>query len=175
MKIPQNQIKTGLYTIGKEFVDKKTHEPYQGYYYELSNKYFAGKEFNNSAPEIIKVSSSNFNKLLLNKNTKTYGSLSKLSLIFTNIKFKSLPEGGEYSIQHSEGRSGDEGVFFYCKKYNSDVIKKIDEETYNSLKQDILYMTTFVGRYNGVYQTLDTADKQVPGVKDWVVSDARGY
>lgn len=171
MKVPQNIITTGKYTIGKEFIDKNTHKPYQGYYYELNNKYFIGKEFNNNAPEIIKLSSDNVNKLLLNDKIKTYGSLSKIKL--SSTKIKSQPEGGSYTIQHSKGEN-EESIFFYCKKYNEAAIKKIDEETYNLLQKDNLFATTFVGTYNNVIQNINDAEKQIPGVKDWITSDARG-
>ena len=65
MRVPANIITENKYTIGKEYIDKKTHKLYQGYYYELNNKFFAGKEFNNNAPEIIKIKSSHLIIMLL--------------------------------------------------------------------------------------------------------------
>jgi hypothetical protein len=41
-KIPANLITTG-YTSGKEFVYVSNYKPYQGYYYEINNKFFVGK------------------------------------------------------------------------------------------------------------------------------------
>ena len=60
MRVPSNLIQLGKYTIGGELVDTKTNKPYQGYYYELSGKFFPGKEFNPTAPELKKVDSNTF-------------------------------------------------------------------------------------------------------------------
>jgi hypothetical protein len=80
MRIPANIITENKYTIGKEFINRKTHKLYQGYYYELNNKFFAGKEFNNNAPELIKIKSDQVNNLLLTAATYVFGSLSKVKL-----------------------------------------------------------------------------------------------
>jgi len=53
LRIPKNQIITGKYTLGKEYVILSSYAPYQGYYYNLNGRTFAGKEFDPKAPEII--------------------------------------------------------------------------------------------------------------------------
>jgi len=77
MRIPSNIISLGKYTIGNEFVNPKTNEIYQGYYYEISNTFFIGREFRYNAPEIIKIS--NKNTLLDNPKTKTYSQISNVT------------------------------------------------------------------------------------------------
>jgi len=54
MKVPANIIET-KYTSGNEFVFSFNYKYYQGYYYELNDKIFAGKEFNINAPELVKA------------------------------------------------------------------------------------------------------------------------
>ena len=54
--------------------------------------------------------------------------------------------------------------YFYTKKYNDNLIKKIDESTYLNLQSNPLYITTYTGDYNGKFQTLDEANSQLPGL-----------
>ena len=42
MRAPSNIVTTSKYTLGKEFVLADSYKDYQGYYYEISGKYFAG-------------------------------------------------------------------------------------------------------------------------------------
>ena len=81
IRIPQNQIVTSKYTAGKEYMYKDTYREYQGYYYELNNKLFTGKEFNSNAPELILIPKNNnvlfgFNSLLTKASTYVYGKVS---------------------------------------------------------------------------------------------------
>ena len=46
MRIPANIISKDKYTIGNEYLYLDTYKEYQGFYYELSNKFFAGVDFN---------------------------------------------------------------------------------------------------------------------------------
>jgi hypothetical protein len=159
MKIPLTTIITGKYTIGKEYVILSSQAPYQGYYYELNNKTFAGKEFNTRAPEIIKITSSKFNPLLNNPSTATYAKLSKIKL--SNPKVT--------SISFDRFRK----VSFYCSKINNPtLIKEINEETYNQIKLDPLYKTTYVGTYKNKYQTIGEANTQIPGIETFILSNS---
>lgn len=45
MRVPLSKIKSGLYTQGGEYVDKKTQKPYKGYYYKLYGKFYVGKTY----------------------------------------------------------------------------------------------------------------------------------
>ena len=55
MRLPKNIISENLYTSGNEFVDATTNSLYQGYYYEINGKFYAGGTFDSKAPEIIKI------------------------------------------------------------------------------------------------------------------------
>jgi len=163
LRIPQNKIVKSKYTTGKEYMFETTYREYQGYYYELNGKLFAGKEFNSNAPILIKINSDNVNKLLTNPQTYAYGRVSGTK-VKTN-KIVSLPQsdtsslidkGGEYFLQ------------FYCSKINSNIIKSIDEQTYVNLQSNPLYKTTYIGTYNNKNQIPDDAEKQLSGIKTFL-------
>jgi hypothetical protein len=168
IRIPLNQIVTSKYTIGKEFMYESTYKEYQGFYYEFNNKFFTGREFNINSPELIKINSDNVNILKQNPKTKRYSAVSNQK-IYKENKIVSQPTGG-----NTPEANLDE-INFYCKKINTNVIKRIDGETYTLLQNNSLYQTTFVGKYNGQDQSLALAEIQIPGILDWVVSDARGF
>ena len=167
IRIPLNQIVTSKYTVGKEYLVLSTYKEYQGFYYEFNNNFFAGREFDVNSPELIKIDSDKVNPLLLNPKTSTYGKISKTNII-TN-KIISQPTGG------NPKESNLDEINFYCKKINTNVIKRIDEDTYLELQNNSLYQTTFVGKYDSRNQSLATAETQIPGISDWVVSDTRGF
>jgi hypothetical protein len=54
---PSNIILSNQYTAGNEYIYAESRQSYQGYYYELNSKFFVGKTFNSSSPELIKVNS----------------------------------------------------------------------------------------------------------------------
>jgi len=70
MRVPLSKIKSGLYTQGGEYVDKKTQKPYSGYYYNLYGKFYAGKTYNPDATpveiEVKKKGINNPNSLIYN-------------------------------------------------------------------------------------------------------------
>jgi hypothetical protein len=77
LKIPRNIIIEAKYTQGKEYMTIDTYKEYQGYYYELNDKIFAGKEFDVFAPELIRLSSNKINPLLTRLSTYAYAALSQ--------------------------------------------------------------------------------------------------
>lgn len=89
MKVPANIISENLYTIGKEFVFADSYKEYQGYYYEISDKFFAGREFNTNAPRLLKLNSDEINSLRLNPQTSTYASLKRTRI--PSSKIPSIP------------------------------------------------------------------------------------
>jgi len=88
MRVPSNMIEV-KYTSGDEFVFAFNYKYYQGYYYELNDKFFIGREFNVDAPEIIKANSKEINAALTDPKTYKYGSLSKIKP--NNSKLISIP------------------------------------------------------------------------------------
>jgi hypothetical protein len=156
MRIPANIITENKYTIGKEFINRKTHKLYQGYYYELNNKFFAGKEFNNNAPELIKIKSDQVNNLLLTAATYIFGSLSKVKL--TDQKIPSFFFKYESNIR-----------YFTAKFNEKSLIKEINEETFNQIKDNPLYISlplSYDGGFNN--NELNEAEKKIPGIKSFV-------
>jgi len=163
VKVPANIIET-KYTSGNEFVFSFNYKYYQGYYYELNGKTFSGKEFNINAPELVKADSKEINPLLTSAKTLIYGSLSKIKL--NNINVKGVVPADAHNVNIDL-------VTFYCKKINTNpiLIKQISEQTYYVLKNDPLYIVTYIGNYKGIDQSIYDASKQIPELRDWLLSD----
>ena len=164
MRIPSNIIIAESYTIGKEFIYENTYKEYQGYYYELSNKFFAGKEFNPNAPRLLKLESSEVNPLKLNPATSIYANLTKVKISnniinsFPQINSNSYDKGGEVFLK------------FYYKKNNVNpiLIKQIDEKTYFNLENDPMYQTTYIGTFKDNTITPDEAYSKMIGLKEFI-------
>jgi hypothetical protein len=178
LKVPKNQIVTSKYTSGGEYVTDKEYKNYQGYYYELNNKVYVGKEFNTTASILLKANSPDVNKLITNPFTSIYGAISGIKII--NSIVNSLPNSSSPNltdvVDASSSNMNDtlislntppEKTKFYCSKVNSSpiLIKEIDKQNYTNLQNDPLYKTTFIGTYNNKNQTPDEAEKQLPGIK----------
>ena len=159
MKIPNNLIKYN-YTSGNEFVNPKTNIPYQGYYYEINSIFFAGRQFNADASKIIKKE--NENKYLNNSRTATYAKLTGYTTQKSNEpKLIALPQIGSDNINLDYGYSR-----FFAQKINNNpiIIKEIDEKTYNSLQNSLLYRTTYIDNTQSPIQ----AESQMPGLKTFL-------
>ena len=117
MRVPSNIIKENKYTLGKELVYAKTYKEYQGYYYEISDKLFAGREFDPKALQLTKISS--ISKFKLNEKTSTYSNLTKQNLPPTD-RIISIPLSIKSEIK------------YIVKQLNSSPIRLffIDNETY---------------------------------------------
>ena len=163
MRIPSNKIVTGKYTSGGELVDAKTNAPYQGYYYELNKSLYAGKEFNNNAPELVKIE--NANKLYNRYATALYSAIS-------GVTSQLLQQPKLVGVNTSSNTVNSKNpTKFFTKKTNVQpiIIKEVDENTYESLQNNPIYQTTYVGTYNGKSQTLDQAEKQIQGIKTFLL------
>jgi len=160
MKVPSNIIVKSQYTQGKEFIYSDTYEIYQGYYYEMNSKYFIGRTFDPNAGEILKLQSDKVDKLKLNPKLFTFISLLKTKLPNTT-KISSIIPDGRNSTQ------------YFAKKlnYSPILIKEINEETFTNLQTDptyqILSLTLPASDYDPAI--LDQADKQMPGLKSFVL------
>ena len=139
IRIPSNQIVKSKYTIGKEYMYKDTYRGYQGYYYELNNKLFIGKEFNSNAPELILIPKNNnipsgFNSLLTKASTYVYGKISGTKL--NNTKLPSI----QPLLLVSD-------VKYLAKENNSFPLKIIfiSKDIYNeNINKNVLYSFTFL-------------------------------
>jgi hypothetical protein len=164
IRIPSNQIVTSKYTAGSELLVESTNTVYVGYYYELNNNLYAGKSYNEKAPKLIKIKDRN---TLLGKNN----SLAIFSLI-SGITSQTLQKPNPTSLPSIPPLIKETTtVKFYCKKINIQpiLIKEISEDNYKSLQLDPLYQTTYVGTYQGKFQSLDQANQQIPGLKSFVL------
>jgi hypothetical protein len=172
MRVPKNIIQTGKYTSGGEFVEELSNKPYQGYYYELNGSLYTGKEYSVDAIKIIKKQAQN--QLYNNSNTAMFSFMS-------GITSQQLSVPPINSISNSKGdpllSNNPYVVFpltttpqFFAQKINVNpiIIKEIDEKSYTSLQGTSLYKTTFIGNYNGINQTIDQAEAQIPGLKTFL-------
>jgi hypothetical protein len=157
IKIPSNQIKYN-YTNGNEFIIVSNNLKYKGYYYEINNKFYAGKIFNINNSEIKKLNSSNINLLLNKFQTYVYGLISN-----NNIKFQQPIKSYQYD---------NISLFrYFTTKINikPSTIKEIDKITFESLINDPLYKTVSLS-YNGEFieNELNNAEKIIPGLRQYI-------
>ncbi len=158
LRIPQNQTVTSKYTTGKEYLLLNTHKEYQGYYYELNNKFFAGKEFNINAPEIVKITSDKVNKLLLNPSTETYGNIS-------NIKLNNQKPFSYYFNKDTT----DNTFRYFTKKVNENIIKEINKDNYDQIITNPLYVSVALYYQSNFDENeLNEAEKKIPGIKEYI-------
>jgi hypothetical protein len=173
LKIPSNQIKFN-YTAGGEYIFKDTYRDYQGYYYETNGKAFAGKEFNQYAPELERVqikegNNRRFNPLLANAATFIYGKISKI--VLPSDKINSI-------INKKYSESTNPTVKFFAKKVNSNpiLIKEIDKNEYDRLAKNPLYQVISIEYPEGDYfvnpSTLDKAELEMPGIRSFILYDS---
>ena len=157
--IPKNVI-TVKYTSGNEFINTKSNTFYTGSYYEFNNKTYVGSKFTGRDDEIIKIQESN--TLLNNPQTVIFSLTSgitsqQLKAPFINV----LPSFGK-----NDNQIVSQPLQFYYSQIsiNPPFIREIDQNSYENLKNNLLYKVTFVGSYKGVTQTEAQAEIQLPGV-----------
>jgi hypothetical protein len=168
VQIPQNQI-SFKYTSGGEYTIKSTNAVYQGHYYELNSKFYAGKEFKENAPELIKITPETTNSLLSRIGTALYGAISKV-----NIN-SSSPTSFIYTP--SNEKQENQTIRYFTKKVNVTpyLIKEVNKETFEQFSSDPLYQTISIaftaspGYAYGVPEEIDEAEKQMPGIKAFIL------
>lgn len=136
-----------------------TQNEYMGYYYEFNGKLFAGKEFNISNPEILKINPNNYNKLLGNPLTYVYG-------IISGNKISSLSNIPSYYFNKDTTNN----VFrYFTKKINNNIIKEINEDTFKRIQNDSLYISVSLF-YNSNFNENDlkAAEKRIPGITEYI-------
>ncbi len=156
MKIPKNKIQTGKYTSGGEFYTKDQQVSYKGPYYILNDSYYAGKEYSDKAPEIIKIEQAN--TMLFNPSLAIFS-------VISGVTSQALQSPKVTSIQsNTESNSIPERYFSSQVNIKPTTIKEISKDTYDSLQGNALYQTTFIGPT----QSIDQAEKQLPGLKSFL-------
>lgn len=162
LRIPKNIIVTSKYTSGKEYMVISTYKEYKGYYYELNNKIFAGKEFDPNAPELQKIEVSKINPLLTKASTYLYG-------LISNVKLNQpRPVSKSYNPTLEELNKGFV-MRYFAKKLNETPIKikEIDETSFKELKQNPIYQVISMNWSTlGDNEILKIqAEKEMPGIK----------
>ena len=163
VRVPQNQIVKSQYTSGKDYVSLNDHKPYIGYYYELNNKTFAGKEFRTDAPEIISIKSKKFNKLLSNPATSLYGKISGIV----------LNSAQPLSHMFEKTNPNDKYVTrYFLKKVNEQptIIKEINNSTYKSFQNNSLYKVISIkwDTLGSNEVIIEQTEKQFSGIKSFL-------
>jgi hypothetical protein len=161
MKIPANIVITSKYTEGGEYIIKSNYNNYQGYYYELSNKFYAGKEFKPEATELIKKQSSNVNILLTSAATFLYGKLSNL-----NVNPSPEPPSYFYNSTPTDFR-------YFISKVNvkPTVIKEIDKNTFEQYKDNSIYVSVVLSYPNKFIEAeINKAESTLPGIKVYLAT-----
>jgi hypothetical protein len=160
LRVPQSQIVTSKYTSGKEYIFNSTYREYIGYYYELNGKLFAGKEFNTTSPELIRMNSNKVNNLLTHPSTYTYGKISGVKI--NNTKIISIPFNGEQKTR------------YFVKKLNVNpiLIKEVDKNNFIQVESDPLYQILEVNfKYDLSDEELNVLNEKMPGIKSYLQYD----
>jgi hypothetical protein len=166
LRIPKNQIVENKYTSGKEYMFVSTYREYIGYYYELKGKLYAGKEFNVNAPEIINIHSDQVNKSLTNPATYIYGKVSGTQVVQTKI------ESAVFVPTEEDYQRGFKTRYF-IKKLNTNLIKEVNQATYEASKPDPLYQSLTADiRLYPTESELNELNRQMLGLKDYLDSEA---
>lgn len=172
MRIPSNIIETGKYTIGDEFINTADNKDYQGYYYQIGDRYFAGKTFSVTAPELRKGTDVSFT---YTKIDPVYGKLTKLSTTsFTSPKTIHNPD------LSAKDALGQDFLTYYAKKnnYYPILIREISKETYLELQGNNIWQTIALVTTQGDggidINEINKAEKEMPGIKDWLLSSGIG-
>jgi len=137
-----------------------TQNEYKGYYYELNNKIYAGESFNINNPEIVKINSDKYNKLLGNPNTYAYGVVSGVKI------------GSSSPISYYFNKDISNNTFrYFTKKVNTSIIKEISEDNFKELQTNPIYasVSLYYGN-NFKEEDLKEAEKKIPGITEYVNS-----
>lgn len=162
-RVPKNQIIKSKYTAGKEYMFVSTYREYQGYYYESSGKIYAGEKYDSAAPELIKINSTNVNRLLTNPFTYIYGKVAKNN----TIKFTSTPSVSSVIFDpNSQTTQFTNRYFTHKVNISPIVIKEISKDTYDKISTDPIYNKIVVKWNNEGDNTIAIAEaeKKMPGI-----------
>jgi hypothetical protein len=176
IRIPSNITVKSQYTAGKQYMYESTQREYQGYYYEMNGKIFAGKEFNSNAPTLLKITPDNINSLLTSAATYVYGKITGTK-INPNKPFPSYFIPSEKDVQKGYAYR------YFSQQKNNSLIKEINEDNFKILSTNALYTLVkikcyvvadsldSVGNNNYVFDSkeLDQAEKQIQGIKTFLL------
>jgi len=137
MYYPKSQIKTNLYTSGKEYSLTTTKEEYIGYYYEISTgQQFTGKNPQDGPNISLQLSDSYPNPFIENQPipTEEIIALNSTDYIPPNIPtIRSIPLFNPTLPTTQDNQNGQFNRYF-CKKNNETRYLEIDQNTYKQLQ-----------------------------------------
>jgi hypothetical protein len=137
MYYPKSQIKTNLYTSGKEYSLSTTKEEYIGYYYEISTgQQFTGKTPQDEPNIFLQLSDSYPNPTIENQSTtpEEIISLQSTDYIPSNIPtIRLIPKFNPTTPTTQDQQQGQFNRYF-CKKTNELKYLEIDKNTYQKLQ-----------------------------------------
>jgi hypothetical protein len=171
IRIPQNQI-IYKYTAGKEYMYKNTYKEYQGYYYEINNKLFVGKEFSVTSRELVKIRPKEIETLDANPEVKRYIGLTKNKKSLPTLE-NIEPAPLEDTLAGIPSNDSDYTAYFYKKILDDKtiLIKEISRDTFNILKNNPIYQIIAVkvnlGDAGMTNEEAERAEKEMPGFYDW--------
>jgi hypothetical protein len=162
-RVPKNKIIKSKYTSGKEYMFVSTYREYQGYYYESSGKIYAGETYDSAAPELIRINSSNVNRLLTNPFTYIYGKVAKNN----TIKFTpSIPVSSVVFNPNNQTTQFTNRYFTNKVNVSPTIIKEISKDTYDKVITDPIYNAIVIKWNNEGDNTIAIAEaeKKMPGI-----------
>jgi hypothetical protein len=137
MYYPKSQIKTNLYTDGKEFSLSSTKEAYMGYYYETST----GQQYTGRTPQdgpniLIQRSDSYPNPLIENQSTPPEEIVLLQSAEYVDPNILSTRALPVFNLTLPTNQDKQNGQFnrYFCKKTNELKYLEISQDTYQQLK-----------------------------------------
>jgi hypothetical protein len=137
MYYPKSQIKTNLYTDGKEFSLSSTKEAYMGYYYETST----GQQYTGRTPQdgpniLIQRSDSYPNPLIENQSTPPEEIVLLQSAEYVDPNILSTRALPVFNLTLPTNQDKQNGQFnrYFCKKTNELKYLEISQDTYQQLQ-----------------------------------------
>jgi len=149
------------YTSGNEYILQKNKKNYQGYYFEFGDEIYAGEKFIlNTSNKLIKVSDNIDNPLDLYGNIP--GTQIPQSQTISSFPFNPTDEDFDRGFIMR---------YFIKKISKNNVIVETNKATFKEIQSNSLYQTLEVNySFDVDDKKLDELDKQMPGLKEFIIA-----
>lgn len=156
LRIPQNKIQF-KYTIGNEYIYADSYKNYQGHYYEINGRVFAGKEVKIDSPLLIKKDFNNLDLLKLNPSASVYNDITKK--VLNNV---SSPPSFIYRYESN--------IRYFIYHISKNLIKEINRDTFEAFKSNPLYKIVRLSFINEdfIEEELNIAEQIIPDIRTFV-------
>lgn len=165
---PKSQIKTNLFTEGKQLEIISSGEEYTGYYWQTSkNEYFTGRNPSDGVPIPLQIISTppptKISLLTYTNNNTTYNRLKNINISETlNLPYYQKPIPTEEDYQIGNFRR------YFCKKINENFYVETTKDIYNKIiKKDkgyayILYQPfTLIWKISGNRKEVEQINQRI--------------